>query len=258
MPGMIWAAIIVELGIQNWLDACLLLAIQFANATIGWYETTKAGDAVAALKASLRPTATAKRDGRWGNLDAALLVPGDLVLLGSGSAVPADCIVNEGQIDVDQAALTGESLPVTMRAGDSVKMGSTVVRGEVEASVEFTGKDTFFGKTATMIQATGGMGNLQKLLWHIMVILLALSFTLCLSSFAFLMGTGIPFKESLEVSGTSTPRPCCPHRECSVTDAMRMPWWYVPYPYHMVGTYARHRQGTLARGCCAPNPKSLS
>lgn len=55
---------------------------------------TKAGDAVAALKASLKPTATVKRDGKWQTIDAALLVPGDLILLGSGSAVPADCMVS--------------------------------------------------------------------------------------------------------------------------------------------------------------------
>ena len=74
------------------------------------------------------------------SIDAGLLVPGDLVLLASGAAVPADCIINEGTIDVDQAALTGESLPVTMYEGDEPKMGSTVVRGEVEATVAFTGK----------------------------------------------------------------------------------------------------------------------
>lgn len=58
------------------------------------------------------------------------------MLLGAGSAVPADCLINEGQIDVDQSGLTGESLPVTMYRGDSVKMGSTVTRGEVEGTVE--------------------------------------------------------------------------------------------------------------------------
>ena len=51
---------------------------------------------MAALKASLKPTATAKRDGKWVTLDAALLVPGDMVLLASGSSVPADCLVRGG------------------------------------------------------------------------------------------------------------------------------------------------------------------
>jgi H+-transporting ATPase len=151
MPIMIWLAAIIELGIQNFLDMGILLMIQFANASIGYYEITKAGDAVAALKKSLKPTATAKRDGKFSVIDAALLVPGDLVLLGSGSAIPADCRVNEGEIDVDEAALTGESLPVAKFQGSSCKMGSTVVRGEVEGTVEFTGANTFFGKTAALL-----------------------------------------------------------------------------------------------------------
>jgi len=151
MPMMIWIAIIIEAGIQNFADMAILLFIQFANASIAYYEITKAGDAVAALKKSLKPTTTVKRDGAFKNIDAALLVPGDLVLLASGSAIPADCRVNEGQIEVDQAALTGESLPVTFYQGDSCKMGSTVVRGETEGTVEFTGANTFFGKTAALL-----------------------------------------------------------------------------------------------------------
>ena len=66
-------------------------------------------------------------------------------------AIPADCRVNGSEIDVDQAALTGESLPVTFYKGDSCKMGSTVVRGEVEATVEFTGINTFYGKVASLL-----------------------------------------------------------------------------------------------------------
>ena len=135
MPIMIWIAIIIEAGIENWIDMGILLLIQFANASISFYETTKAGDAVAALKSSLKPTATVKRDGEWKNIDGSTVVPGDMVLLASGSAIPADCRVNGSEIDVDQAALTGESLPVTFYKGDSCKMGSTVVRGEVEVRV---------------------------------------------------------------------------------------------------------------------------
>lgn len=95
MPIMIWLAIVIEAAIQNWIDMAVLIFIQFANASIGYYEITKAGDAVAALKKSLKPIATVKRDQKFANVDAALLVPGDLVLLASGSAVPADCRVNE-------------------------------------------------------------------------------------------------------------------------------------------------------------------
>ncbi|KIY97910.1 H+-transporting ATPase [Monoraphidium neglectum] len=198
MPIMIWIAIIIMLALEHWIDFAILMAIQFINAFLGWYETVKAADAVAALKASLKPTATCKRDGQWQNLDAANLVPGDLVLLAAGSSIPADCIVNHGRIEVDQSALTGESLPVTMYQGDSAKMGSTVTRGEVEATVEFTGKHTFFGKTATMLQQADGMGHLQKILMQITLALVVLSVALCVTALGYLIGYGKePVKEAL-------------------------------------------------------------
>ena len=75
MPIMIWLAAIIEAAIQNWEDFGILLFIQFANAGIAFYETTKAGDAVAALKASLKPEATVKRDGVWKKIDASICVP---------------------------------------------------------------------------------------------------------------------------------------------------------------------------------------
>lgn len=78
MPVMIWIAAIVEAGIENWIDMAILLFIQFANASIGYYEITKAGDAIAALKKSLKPEATVKRNGAWKKIDAALVVPGSL------------------------------------------------------------------------------------------------------------------------------------------------------------------------------------
>lgn len=92
---------------------CAALVSQFANATIGWYEITKADNAVAALKATLKPVATAKRNGTWQQIDGALLVPGDCVLLGSGSAVPADCKV--GTIENDTVAFNIRCLTITIK-----------------------------------------------------------------------------------------------------------------------------------------------
>jgi len=129
-------------------------------------------------------------------LNATLVVPGDLVLLGSGSAIPADCRVNKGQIDVDQAALTGESLPVTMNQGDSCKMGSTVVRGETEATIEFTGIDTFFGKTAALLGGEVELSNMQKMLVTIVFYLVVLSLVLCIIILIYTALT-IEFKEAL-------------------------------------------------------------
>lgn len=197
MPIMIWIAIVVEGAIENWSDFGILFGIQMLNASLGFYEIVKAGDAVAALKKSLKPLATVKRNGKFSNIDAGLVVPGDLVLLASGSAIPADCIVNEGQIDVDQAALTGESLPVTFYKGGSCKMGSNVVRGEVEGTVEFTGSNTFFGKTASLLQQDNELGNLQKVLLTIMLVLVSISFVLCGIVFAYLLSLKETFRDAI-------------------------------------------------------------
>ncbi|PWU87242.1 putative P-type H+-ATPase [Trypanosoma cruzi] len=202
MPFALWVAIIIEFALENWPDGAILLAIQLANATIGWYETIKAGDAVAALKNSLKPVATVHRDGAWKQLDAALLVPGDLVKLASGSAVPADCSINEGVIDVDEAALTGESLPVTMGTDHMPKMGSNVVRGEVDGTVQYTGQNTFFGKTAVLLQSVeSDLGNIHVILSRVMVVLTSFSFTLCLICFIYLLAEFYEtFRRSLQFS----------------------------------------------------------
>merc|ERR1712054_708584 len=208
-PLMIFFAAFIEWSIGNTPDMCILLFINFANASIGFYETTKAADAVDALKKSLKPKATVKRDGKWQVIDGTTVVPGDMCLLASGSAMPADCRVNTQdekraktpdlaiqQIDVDQAALTGESLPVTLYEGDKTLMGSTVVRGETEGTVEFTGISTFFGKTAALLQSTEELSNVQYLLIAIVRNLTLLSLVMCLIVMFYVM-TIVTFMEAL-------------------------------------------------------------
>lgn len=112
--------------------------------------------------------------------------------------LPLCAQINHGTVDIDQSALTGESLPVTMHKGMSAKMGSMVVRGEVESTVEFTGASTFFGKTASMLNQDQGMGHLQKMLLQIMMVLVVLSMLLCFTCFGYLLGIGIGFKESIQ------------------------------------------------------------
>jgi len=207
MPLMIFFAAFIEWSIGNYPDMGILLFINFANAGIGFYETVKAGDAVEALKKSLKPKATVKRDGKWQVIDGTTVVPGDMVLLASGSAMPADCRVNVkerepgselavSQIDVDQAALTGESLPVTLYEGDKTLMGSTVVRGETEGTVEFTGINTFFGKTAALLADTEELSNVQYLLISIVRNLTILSLVMCMVVLYYVW-TIVPFMEAL-------------------------------------------------------------
>ena len=169
----------------------ILLGIQFITAAFSFYEASKADDAVDALKASLKPLATVKRDGRWQNIDRAALVPGDLVKLAAGSAVPADCYVNEAEIEVVQTAMTGESMPVKFHYGDVCKMGSTVTRGETDGTVEMTGQNTYLGKTASLLQSVENVGgSMPTSLLGMMKVLVSLPSALCMISFIFLVVNG--------------------------------------------------------------------
>lgn len=198
MPIMIWLAILVELVTRDMPDFFVLLFLQLLNGVVGWYEELKAGNAVAALKASLKPEAMVVRDGVHQTINAALLVPGDRVTLSAGAAVPADCDLCEGNaVQIDQAALTGESFPVTMVTGDNAKMGSTVTRGEIEAVVTATGGQTFFGKTASLISSVDEVSHFQKILIRITMFLMAISFALVGFCLGYLLYNGEDFLEAL-------------------------------------------------------------
>ena len=189
MPIMIWIAAIIEAAISNYLDMGILFFILFGNATISFIETINAADAVAELKKSVKPEAHCFRNGKWVKIEATLLVPGDLVKLCAGGAIPADCRVNEGTIDVDQAALTGESLPVKKIRGSPVMMGSVVAGGETEGTVEHIGINTFLGTTAALLSRDHESSNLQNILIDIMIVLVVLSLTLCSIVFIYLVQT---------------------------------------------------------------------
>jgi H+-transporting ATPase len=202
MALLIWVGVVVEFAVgmskldgtgangptEDLVDFAVLFALLFMNAFVGWHEECKAGDAVAALKASLAPKANVKRDGKWQTIPGRELVPGDLVVLALGGAVPADCKLKAGkEIGVDQAALTGESLPVKMREGDVAKMGSTVATGEIEAIVESTGANTFFGKTASLLNQAHDPPNLERVLNHILYAICAFGVP-CIIAIAIIIG----------------------------------------------------------------------
>eukprot|EP00929_Paragymnodinium_shiwhaense_P000050 TRINITY_DN10016_c0_g2_i1.p1 TRINITY_DN10016_c0_g2~~TRINITY_DN10016_c0_g2_i1.p1 ORF type:complete len:933 (+),score=318.10 TRINITY_DN10016_c0_g2_i1:153-2951(+) len=206
MPLIIWAAIFIELAEYTveakgpaLMDAVVLLVLQFLNVVVGFIEELKAGEEVAALKSSLKPEAVVIREGKTLTVDASTLVPGDRVCLNAGGAVPADCQVCEGQkpIQVDQAAMTGESLPVTMSAGCCAKMGSTVTRGESEALVVATGANTFFGKTAALINHVDDQPHFEIVLRELLVMLVTLGVFVCFVIFVYLRSEGCSIFEVL-------------------------------------------------------------
>ena len=84
-------------SVDSWVDVGVLVVLQLLNVLVGFVEELKAGDAIAALRESLKPEATVKREGRVYTMEATTLVPGDIVCLGAGAAIPADCVLRAGK-----------------------------------------------------------------------------------------------------------------------------------------------------------------
>jgi H+-transporting ATPase len=163
IPWMIEAAVVLSALVRHWPDFFIILVLLLANALVGFWEEHQAGNAIAALKAKLALRARVRRDGRWGTVAARDLVPGDVVRVRLGDIVPADARVLEGDpVEVDQSALTGESLPVTRKSGEALFSGSIIRRGEVDALVYATGASTYFGKTAQLVEQAVTVSHFQR------------------------------------------------------------------------------------------------
>ena len=163
IPWMIEAAVILSGVVRHWPDFFIILLLLVSNAVVGFWEERQAGNAIAALKAKLAIKARVKRDGKWINPAARELVPGDVIRLRLGDIVPADARLLAGDpVEVDQSALTGESLPATRKPGEAVFSGSIIRQGEIDAMVYATGANTYFGKTAQLVQEAHTVSHFQR------------------------------------------------------------------------------------------------
>ena len=160
---MIEIAVILSGVVRHWPDFFIILLLLFTNAVVGYWEERQAGNAIAALKAKLAIKARVKRDGKSVNLEARELVPGDIIHIRLGDVVPADARLLDGDpLEVDQSALTGESLPVSRKSGEAVFSGSIIRTGEIDALVYGTGTNTYFGKTAELVEAAITVSHFQR------------------------------------------------------------------------------------------------
>ncbi len=165
---MIEAAAVVSAILGHWDDFAIIAALLAFNAGLGFWQDSKAANALAALKKGLAPDASVLRDGAWQTVDAATLVPGDIVKVRLGDIVPADLrLVGDGFASIDQAALTGESVPVSKKDGDPAYSGSTVKQGEMTGVVIATGASTFFGRTAELVAGAGSVSHAQRAMFQI-------------------------------------------------------------------------------------------
>jgi H+-transporting ATPase len=163
IPWMIEAAVIMSALIQRWDDFGIIFALLAINAVVGFWQEHKASNAIELLKQRLAPKARVLRDGKWREVPAKELVPGDIVRVRLGDIVPADIKLMEGDyLLVDESVLTGESLPVEKHIADVGYASSIVRQGEMNALVIATGVSTYFGKTARLVEEVRKQSHFQK------------------------------------------------------------------------------------------------
>src|SRR5208282_5388275 len=127
------------------------------------------------------------------------LVPGDVIRVLLGDIVPADARLLEGDpVEVDQSALTGESLPATHKSGEAIFSGSIVRQGEIGALVYATGANTYFGRTAQLVQGAGPVSHFQRAVLKIGNYLIILAVTLVAVIVAVAIVRGDPLLGTLQ------------------------------------------------------------
>jgi H+-transporting ATPase len=179
LPFLIEAAAVISAVRRDWPDFIVVTGLLLYNAAVGFWQDNKAANALAALKKGLAPRARVVRDNHWVTVDAAELVPGDVVSVTAGQIVPADLVLIEGKyLSCDQASLTGESLPVAKKIGDEAYSGSIAKQGAMTGIVTATGNKTFFGRTAKLVGAAGAVSHSQRAVTQVGDFLLLLAFAL--------------------------------------------------------------------------------
>lgn len=169
MVVILIVAALISIGLEEYLDAIVISAIILINAAIGFQQEYKAEEAMSALKKMSVPTVKVRQQGRVIEKSARELVPGEIILLEAGNLIPADSrLVETVNMRIEEAALTGESVPVEKEAGfvadsdlplgdrrNMAYMGTVVTYGRGSAVVAETGMNTELGHIATLIQTTG-------------------------------------------------------------------------------------------------------
>lgn len=163
IPWMIEIAAALSTYLERWPDLIMILSLLLINAILGFFQEYKANNAIEALKSKLALKARVLRDGTWQTIEASGLVPGDVVQVKLGNIIPADIKLTSGEyLSVDQSALTGESLPVDKKVGDTAYSGTTAKLGEMVGEVTETGLRTFFGKTAKLVSTAKSKSHFQE------------------------------------------------------------------------------------------------
>jgi len=197
VPWMLEATIVLELGLGKFLEAAVIAVLLVFNASLSLFQETRARSALELLQKRLAVRARVLRDAAWGLIPAEELVPGDFVHLQMGDLVPADICIREGEVLIDQSALTGESVPIEVGQGKTAYAGSLVKRGEASGEVTATGQRTYFGKTAELVRSARTASHLESIIFTIVKYLVAMDTALAVAVFLYAALAGMPLAETL-------------------------------------------------------------
>src|SRR5262249_21276543 len=153
-------ASLISIALGQGVDAVIIVSMVLLGVAINFWQSYRSDQAAERLRASVTPTATARRDGRWQEVAVRAVVPGDLVRLSAGDLVPADaCLIESRDLSVQQSMLTGESLPCDKHALARVPSGSpethTLDGGPEAPHLVFLGTSVVSGTGTALVLATG-------------------------------------------------------------------------------------------------------
>jgi len=171
---MLEAIIIISWLLHRYPDLYIVAGLLVFNSILGFAEEQRASSAVEALKKRLQVSARVLRDGSWKVVTARELVPGDIVRNRSGDFVPADIKIASGELEVDQSALTGESVNQEKKIEEILYSGSIVKRGESNGIVVSTGVNTYFGRTVQLVQLAKPKLHMEEVVSNVVRWLLAI------------------------------------------------------------------------------------
>lgn len=198
-PFMITAAMIISFALQEWTNGAVIAILLLVNAIIAFREDLSARKALRKLMTRLQVMARCQRDGEWAEIPARELVPGDIVRLRTGDIGGADVVLLNGQLSVDQSALTGESDLKSLQRGGMVFAGAIVKRGEANGVVVATGSRTYFGQTAKLVQNSRPGAHIDRILNRIVSILMSLILILVVVSLIIMGVRGDDLVEAISL-----------------------------------------------------------
>ena len=196
VPWMLEAVIVLQVLLGRVTESIVIAALLVFNALVAFAQEQRAKDALTLLRKQLHVNARVLRNGHWHVLAAEQVVPGDIVHVRAGDIVPADLALFDGAVSLDQAALTGESLPVDAGSGKPAWTGSVVRQGEASGSVTATGARTFFGRTAELVRNSNAPSHMQRTIFAIVERLMIFDAGLVVLVVAFALWHHLPLADT--------------------------------------------------------------